>query len=856
MQKRAAVCDFTPFKALIDKYPGPEILVVMDADFAFGQNFYLVVTEDAVTKVMDKLNPPKPAEEEKPKKKKAEDSGEAGEDGGESGVAVEEEESESEDEFAGQVFTYEPPTPKEWLHLGSDKEIMEEQFCPSRKKFEFLLSKPWKDFGAPVNFAGSNTLFKDASEQVDVDDESHQAQVDRLDVAPDNGLVERHQTHCLQTDTAIQAKMGVCEVEVQTNWTVKHNLAVQTEARDLKELKPYMDEDTGDMIDPLEINVDMIRPAFEQILNALEQNAIGNLFEDDWSMLGSNVELGSNVDTHLREYQSFTDLTHSKDKRVSWCEWHPTINGILACAVSKRLTLDERIDQLHKNITNPAYILIWSFSDPIHPKLLLEAPDDVMCFRFCPTDPNMIIGGCFNGQIAIWDIKDYSDKLSMNTTKSKDGKGSGNASQFGEEPEPETPKINYSAVSAVDKGSIHKAPVSYLNFVPPHFEFDKQGNPCEPQHPTKCTQIITCATDGYIAIWDVRKQQASKMDQLGQKEEKQAVKSLQNNEFAHLDLVWKPLVRVHVLAPQQTTFLTPTTLSLFERFPKNLTVNENCDDGDRLPEKVASNKNLNQLNSICTDYYAGTDDGVIIKSQIKYEKDNESGKMAPAKAKWHSQAHDATLGSVLANPMYPEIVLGVGGWNFSLWNLSEESIESGNSQMPLLTSPLGKVRYSCARWSETRPSCFYLGTDGGGIEIWDVLERTNEPALKQSVSSTSITNIQLKIISPRQHLLAISDASGTVHILQVPYILRAPNQPNELQYAEAYFKREVDRIDYFNGQIDLRANGFIGSGDAQPTKAEEKLSEEDQTAQDTKFYGSFSQFEKGLRSKLGLDAAS
>ena len=356
-------------------------------------------------------------------------------------------------------------------------------------------------------------------------------------------LSEKHTVHTLQTDCSVQAKMETQEIEVQTEWTVKQNLAIQTEARDISELKPYMDEDTGDMIDPLEIDIEMIRPAFQQILNALEQNAIGNLFEDDWSLLGSNVELGSNVDTHLREYQSFTDLTHSKDKLVSWCEWHPTINGILACAVSKRMRLNERIDAMYKNITNPSFILIWSFSDPIHPKLLLEAPDDVMCFKFCPSDPNMIIGGCFNGQIAIWDIKEYNDKLLFQSKPGKDSKNSNNASQFGEEPEPATPKIGFSAVSAVDKGSVHKAPVSYLNFVPSHFEFDKQGNACEPQHPNRCCQVITCATDGYIAIWDLRKSTSSKPDG---KEDKNAVKSLQNNEFKHLDLVWKPLVKVHI----------------------------------------------------------------------------------------------------------------------------------------------------------------------------------------------------------------------------------------------------------------------------------------------------------------------
>ena len=44
-------------------------------------------------------------------------------------------------------------------------------------------------------------------------------------------------------------------------------------------------------------------------------------------------------------------------------------------------------------------------------QVLLEAPDDVTCFKFCPTNPNIVAAGCLNGQVAVWDISDYSDKL-------------------------------------------------------------------------------------------------------------------------------------------------------------------------------------------------------------------------------------------------------------------------------------------------------------------------------------------------------------------------------------------------------------------------------------------------------------
>ena len=38
--------------------------------------------------------------------------------------------------------------------------------------------------------------------------------------------------------------------------------------------------------------------------------------------------------------------------------------------------------------------------------MVLEAPGDVHCFRFCPTNPDLIIGGLESGQIAMWSLAD------------------------------------------------------------------------------------------------------------------------------------------------------------------------------------------------------------------------------------------------------------------------------------------------------------------------------------------------------------------------------------------------------------------------------------------------------------------
>jgi hypothetical protein len=60
---------------------------------------------------------------------------------------------------------------------------------------------------------------------------------------------------------------------------------------------------------------------------------------------------------------------------------------------------DDRVDQFSRILMTPSLVLIWSFSDPIHPLILLEPPDDICSFKFNPSDPNIIAGGCINGQV-------------------------------------------------------------------------------------------------------------------------------------------------------------------------------------------------------------------------------------------------------------------------------------------------------------------------------------------------------------------------------------------------------------------------------------------------------------------------
>ncbi len=100
-------------------------------------------------------------------------------------------------------------------------------------------------------------------------------------------------------------------------------------------------------------------------------------------------------------------------------------------SLAANFPLYDRIDNLSKSVVSSSFILIWSFFDPIHPKvifdvklhenfitrfsvffkLFLEAPCDVFSFAFSPTEPHIIAAGCINGQVALWDIQPWEERL-------------------------------------------------------------------------------------------------------------------------------------------------------------------------------------------------------------------------------------------------------------------------------------------------------------------------------------------------------------------------------------------------------------------------------------------------------------
>ncbi|XP_055470320.1 dynein axonemal intermediate chain 3 isoform X1 [Psammomys obesus] len=779
---RAAVSDFHPVKRIVREYPGEELLLVYDKDFKYGHNFYLVGTEEGKENYFKALEVPEEQEELK--------------------------------DHAQEVYIYKPPVSKPWISFGSEKEIEEESVKESKKRVTYMISRKRSEFGAPVFFHDQNaSRIKDAyTECPSYEDKNYVlTQVEK--------------------DVGLQVIPDIKGTSTQTKWAFPKNATTQYYAREFPELERealLQSKSLADFLGNVSTSVEI----------GLQQNEIMNTFVDDWKNLAQEEStFGDKTDTHLKEYQSFTDLHSTMEKMITCVSWHPTIHGLIVVSVAVRLSYEERVHFSGKLLLQPSLILFWSFSDPIHPQLMLESPDDIFCFEFCPSDPNIIAGGCINGQIVLWDITAHVDNIENIKSGGSRTKKPTLKPMFLLEPDSnkEAMYIRHCAVSSIENG--HRKVITDIHWLPDSFEINRMGSVFENRNGISC-QLVTCSADCTICFWDIRPQKpasaaAAAPTSTGPgtatadtSNTQQAVPEKKKEEtiqvpfdvpstFTHLDLAWKPLSRIKLSKGDTNLDHCPTKLSLGED-PLLCRVQGTSSMHILLKEKMLNQirtlkaaeiypyqnleagmaNTLKPIDDFCTKFFVGTEEGEVIYTDWKMERDSETGRFMPKKPVNLYTVHDGAVHTIQRSPFYNDIVLTVGGWNVAIW---KEEVMTG----PLLQTCCAPKRYTAGHWSLTRPGVFYIGREDGYVDIWDLLEKTHEPTQSQNICITMITYIKPWTFSSKQQFIAIADYYGTLHILEIPWTLSHPSF-NEVSSVNYYFEREVKHLEYVQQRKTIR----------------------------------------------------
>lgn len=148
--------------------------------------------------------------------------------------------------------------------------------------------------------------------------------------------------------------------------------------------------------------------------------------------------------------------------------------------------------------------------------------------------------------------------------------------------------------------------------------------------------------------------------------------------------------------------------------------------------------------------------------------------------------------SLERSPFFDDIILSVGDWQFQIW--------AEGQQTPVFVSGYNTDYYTAGCWSPTRPGVIYLVDQSGQLEIWDLLDRSHEPSIKVTLTSTAIMSMSFNIpggstnhASTNYQFLALGDSAGVLHIMELPRNLRRP-VVNERKLMRNLMNREMTRV--------------------------------------------------------------
>ncbi|KAI9217425.1 WD40-repeat-containing domain protein [Blastocladiella britannica] len=781
---RAAVSDFAPLKQQFNELPPEaEILIVADLEWKYGQNFVLCLTpESRSTFLTVPVKPNTPAA------------------------------AAASDDALGGAGGKTPRRSGGWVSLGSDREIDDEKIVSMREPMFYRLTRKQRKFGQEYRFG---------------DGDCNSAWID---IKPQPATA--HTVRRMQLDNGTQAIPPTSERSAQTTWFRRVNASIQYEPLELE-----TDHEQRVALDAVQPS---LAPMYSRIEKVLMQNNVMNIFHNDLEHLGEEEQsLDQGTHSTLQEYQSFTDLKYSKEKSISWCAWHPTQKGVLAVSCVQRSTLDERIARGFAIRSKQSVVLLWSFFDPIHPMLVLEAAEDVACFTFHPHAPHLVAGGLVNGQIVIWDLSEYQDKMK---TKKRDDTDTDPA-PGGAAATPAAAATSAPSASAIGPKSNHVdvlRPFIVSNIEASHrasisdvawllIEVGNNGEPLgagKPKTPAissldasfssgvtdehaalaGVTQFASTGLDGNVMFWDLMRAKkasaaASTLLSLPQQQNGSsaaaaavtagggggggggAALSLAQVQQLTTDSVWRPIFKVPLLSLDGTFDYGVTRFAI----DAGATPRVSAPGAPPPPALPAASSSITRV-------WCATEEGDVIQADWAHDPSagkavSDGEKVSASRVDLSSGIHYGPVGDVLRSPHFSDILLSVGGWSAAIW--------ADHIAVPLLSSAVGTTHVTCGCWSPTRPGVYFVGRADGFVEIWDVLDRTHAPSQVQAVCSTSVTAISVQSYyskgNPTHQFIGVGDDDGTVHVLEVPRNIFRPGK-NEKAIIRALLDREIKRV--------------------------------------------------------------
>ncbi|XP_064423465.1 dynein axonemal intermediate chain 2 [Latimeria chalumnae] len=228
-----------------------------------------------------------------------------------------------------------------------------------------------------------------------------------VDIIPDPSLAENfiEKNPC---DTAVQCVQVMSEHEANTE-------RFETETRGInhseggwpKDINPQEMEQTirfRKKVEKDENYVNIVMQLGSLMDHCIKQNNAINIYEEYFEEDEAAVEI-SEEPPSAKTINVFRDPNEIK-RTATHLSWHPDAGRKLAVAFSCL-----EFQQAPADISYDSYI--WDIESPNKPEMTIKPVSPLVCLEYNPKDTHVLVGGCYNGQIAYWDTRKGSQCVEL-----------------------------------------------------------------------------------------------------------------------------------------------------------------------------------------------------------------------------------------------------------------------------------------------------------------------------------------------------------------------------------------------------------------------------------------------------------
>lgn len=573
--------------------------------------------------------------------------------------------------------------------------------------------------------------------------------------------------------------------------------------------------------------------------SVIELNTVMDIYANDYPNLVTTKTTSIYDTMTFHDYVCFTDV-RAKNKYVSSAAFHPMWSGIVALAYSDGSpnilkNVSGRPDPIQRAVYGLNPVMIWSHIDSLLPKLYLESPREVKFLSFCPFDENILVGGCVNGQVILWDLKnklENVEKIEVLTETREKYRIAMNSHMTWMKNVHDSAVVPATALSNLMTS--HYGPITCIKWLSPNFVITSTGMVKREEPGKRSLEFFTGSEDGTILIWNLSTENVMLFEGKKVKKSKRVLRRPSGlmtdfSPYKVLDRYLQPCFKIilgiagehQILAVQSFAMNSP-------KLKYNYTPNKFAGSG----RKYFSCEVLPETDdAVSKVLYCGSMHGQL--SRLSYEgHEFNTGEMVNSEYcnfKFSCYIHDGAITTTQKNPFLNHLTLTVGGKIFAIWCDTYEARPVIWKKRP--------HRLTSASWSLYKPSIIFLATAEGTVETWDLLIRSDLPITIQTMSGTTLTSVDLHTLPLSKNIIAVGDANGSykmfldppIFMLQNPsYVGRMENTiMNELKVMKSFMAWQAEWMKQ-NPEILLEIKRKEGVVLAEKEEERQRLREEEE----------------------------